>query len=1159
MITRKLTVLVALCALTGTLALSATPAMALSLGNYSFSESFGSAGSGPGQLAGPTGVAVDTSTNLADPSAGDVYVVDPGNSRVEKFDSAGHYLSELNGAETPPGALRLPTSIAVDNSTNPSDPSTGDVYVMYYSLINSTAVAKFSPTGVYLGEVEIPAFQVEFIGSEASGLAVDPSGNLWVSLKDATLVFYTNAVKNTYVAEVSVFSNSDKQLSSALAIDSDGNIYRPGTVEERVQVGSDWHLGSNIEKYDQQGSLVGSVANCSCATGVAVDEGTNDLYVDDGTYVSAYNSSGVPLLQPTFGLGNLADGQGIAVNTADGIIYVADQEDNIVDVFRSTVLPDVTTGEAPDLTGTSTTLIGSVDPDNVPITKCEFEYTSSESHGRAPCESVPAGNSSVAVSAAVTGLRAGELYRYRLVAANENGSNAGEYQVIPTIPVIEGQSAADVSTTAATLQAQIDPTGRDTHYYFQYGADTSYGVDVPVLPGADIGAGVAYKNASSHLQGLAAGSVYHYRVVAINADGTATGPDLTIRTQSAPNASSTALPDERQYELVSPPEKDGAQIVIPAGFDESLGYSGGGLLQAAADGAGISYVAFAPFAGPQGNSNGSQIFSTRGASGWSYQEISSPHEGATGVTAGQGTEYLAFSQNLSQALVYPQGTTPLSPLAPVGYRLYYLRADSTGNYQPLLTRAPLSSQGPFVMGIPIATGVSPDFSHVVFGSASSLTANAPDGSANGDATLNLYEWTGGRLQLVSVLPGDPGVASGSAILGGPNSTEHAVSNDGSVFWTQLGAGESATVFMYDAVSERTIEVASGEDAFLTASEDGSMVFFLENKEELYSYSVASGSKVALAPGLGGAKTVLGVSTDGDQVYFATGSDIYSAHYDGTKWTSVIVAPAHGYDGSTHFASRVSPDGQYLVFESKDSLTGYENAGYSEVYEYDLTTAHLSCVSCNPTGGRPLGGSSIPGRTYSSGHSIGSNYYSRVLSPSGRVFFDSEDALVAGDTNGHADVYEWEPSGAGSCQESSGCIFLISAGTGGEDSTFVDASESGNDVFFITRDQLLRQDTDHNLDIYDAHVCSQEEPCFPILPAAPPPCSSGDGCKPGPTPQPSIYGAPASATFSGAGNLVEAPGQAIQKKKTSTKVKGYKKKHPSKKKRKLKRTARKRSH
>ena len=98
--------------------------------------------------------------------------------------------------------------------------------------------------------------------------------------------------------------------------------------------------------------------------------------------------------------------------------------------------------------------------------------------------------------------------------------------------------------------------------------------------------------------------------------------------------------------------------------------------------------------------------------------------------------------------------------------------------------------------------------------------------------------------------------------------------------------------------------------------------------------------------------------------------------------------------------------------------------------------------------------------------------------------------------------------------------LISSGTSRGESSFYDASENGDDVYFITSSRLVSEDVDTSYDVYDAHVCSPEAPCS-TAPVSPPPCTSGDSCKAAPSPQPAIFGAPASATFNGAGNVSPA--------------------------------------
>jgi hypothetical protein len=111
---------------------------------------------------------------------------------------------------------------------------------------------------------------------------------------------------------------------------------------------------------------------------------------------------------------------------------------------------------------------------------------------------------------------------------------------------------------------------------------------------------------------------------------------------------------------------------------------------------------------------------------------------------------------------------------------------------------------------------------------------------------------------------------------------------------------------------------------------------------------------------------------------------------------------------------------------------------------------------------------------------------------------------------------------------------------------------GQNVFFMTTDQLVPKDTDTQLDIYDARICEPEQgnPCIAEPPPALPPCD-GENCHGIPEPTPSLL-APGSASFNGEGNVAPAtPGTSTDTKpRTSTKTvkckRGYIKKKVKKK-------------
>src|SRR6476646_2413762 len=100
-------------------------------------------------------------------------------------------------------------------------------------------------------------------------------------------------------------------------------------------------------------------------------------------------------------------------------------------------------------------------------------------------------------------------------------------------PALRTEPAAGVAATAATLNASIDPEGKETTYQFEYGTSASYGAKAPTtaqLAGIEAGE----EPVSSFLSGLAPNATYHYRVVATSEGGsTVAGEDQTFTTKAA--------------------------------------------------------------------------------------------------------------------------------------------------------------------------------------------------------------------------------------------------------------------------------------------------------------------------------------------------------------------------------------------------------------------------------------------------------------------------------------------------------------------------------------------------------------------------------------------------------------------------------------------------
>jgi hypothetical protein len=223
----------------------------------------------------------------------------------------------------------------------------------------------------------------------------------------------------------------------------------------------------------------------------------------------------------------------VAVNAA-GTTLGSDES------FTTTRPPPVaTTGVADEVTHQGARLKGRVNPSGH-ATTYHFEYSKNDvSYGsRIPlADAGPFSDSADHdVTADLAGLDAGSVYHYRIVAVNPSGTTAGGDATFTTLappPVATTDAADQVTRDAARLRGTVNPNGLATTYYFEFGTTTAYGTQQPTAPAA-AGADGAAHAFTTGLEGLIAGTTYHYRIVAANSSGTAFGADATFATDPPP-------------------------------------------------------------------------------------------------------------------------------------------------------------------------------------------------------------------------------------------------------------------------------------------------------------------------------------------------------------------------------------------------------------------------------------------------------------------------------------------------------------------------------------------------------------------------------------------------------------------------------------------------
>jgi hypothetical protein len=345
--------------------------------------------------------------------------------------------------------------------------------------------------------------------------------------------------------------------------------------------------------------------------------------------------------------------------------------------------------------------------------------------------------------------------------------------------------------------------------------------------------------------------------------------------------------------------------------------------------------------------------------------------------------------------------------------------------------------------------------------------------------------------------------SAAASSGGGSQTFAGLTSDGShMFFVEGG-----DAFDFDTATASVRRITSVGDAELVnVSSDGSHVYFISHKQ-------IGGEGTAGQPNLyvwevGGAETTfIATVLPGD----------LSGPLALGNWASRVVNGELSLflSGPGYNASRTTPDGTVLAFESAAELTGYENAGQREVYRYDSESEELACASCNPTA-EPA----TFGARFEEPASLISQVIVNNLSEDGsRVFFETEEALVSGDIDNNNDIYEWSEEGGEPTLAliSSGQTpaFPMEGGVASRANQIGAITPSGDDVFFLTLDALTPGVRPGDAAIYDARVGGGFDE------SVAPPCS-GEGCQPASS-APALPGesVAASATYSGRGNVPKA--------------------------------------
>jgi hypothetical protein len=401
------------------------------------------------------------------------------------------------------------------------------------------------------------------------------------------------------------------------------------------------------------------------------------------------------------------------------------------------------------------------------------------------------------------------------------------------------------------------------------------------------------------------------------------------------SAGATTLPDGRAYELVSPPGKNGADILV-----DSV------RTRAASDGRSVAFASLGAFGDAIGTGIGIDYLSVRsseadpGTNGWTTHAITPAQHplSFSGILINGDPVYIGLSSDLSRGVF--RAWSPVTDEPDVAKTLnLYMRSDigsaGAGVYQ-LVTTCPLCAvAGPLPTissprEVPVYAGASRDFTHVAFESQVNLTTDAP-----AQPGPRAYEWDGGQLRFVGYIPAGSDTScggAGPACVAGPASLPgqglgtggglrsrpvNVLSSDGARIFFTVPTDDSGGVSLFARTGRIYVRTAGTTTDELTASE-------------------RSGAPDAYAPA-----KYWGASVDGSRVFFTTGQALTDDAqvgggqklymYDTTRAASddhnltllnVDGEPADG-ENNVGQVMVISDDGRYVYFIAAGQLVSGE--------------------------------------------------------------------------------------------------------------------------------------------------------------------------------------------------------------------------------------------
>ncbi|MGA8744561.1 MAG: hypothetical protein WB507_01700 [Solirubrobacterales bacterium] len=527
----------------------------------------------------------------------------------------------------------------------------------------------------------------------------------------------------------------------------------------------------------------------------------------------------------------------VTVRSANGSTYGASQP------YTTGKVPDLTTDPATNLTEDSATLNASFVGDGSD-THYYFEWGPTVAYGNLTAAppgddaGSPTGPARTPNSTELTGLEPYSTYHYRVIASNGSGTSQGRDQMFtttPGAPTAQSPAVTVVHSDRAIFHGEVDPNGTPTKASFEYVENTTFQQSgwahaEKTSPEIEIGMSKHYQSVSQSVDGLAPDTLYHYRVVGNNDNGSGNSaatfttfaftpsfndpcPNAHVRQQTG----TSLLLDCRAYELVSAANAGGYDVesnLVPgetpfAGYPEAENPSQ--VLYGVHDG-GI------PGTGHPTNNGVDPYVATRTESGWNTKYV--------GIPANDPFASGPFSSSLEEAdasldtLAFggPHICSPCFEDHSTGIPVHRPNGELVQGMAGLLPQ-PAGKPAGF-----IGRRLSADGTHLVFGSKSKFEPDANEGEISiYDRNLNSEE-----THVVSKTPEGQTMKEEGKEIG-----ELDISKNGSRIVighlvSEVGNARYWHLYMNIGDSGKTIDLTPGTThgvLFDGMTADGSKVFF----------------------------------------------------------------------------------------------------------------------------------------------------------------------------------------------------------------------------------------------------------------------------------------------------------------------------------------------